>query len=55
MNGQSVVVKIQRPDIYEQMKMDINILKRIFKLTKSRINISVVDPIQVLVEMEKTT
>lgn len=55
MNGQSVVVKIQRPDIYEQMKMDINILKRIFKLTKSKLNISVVDPIQVLEEMENTT
>lgn len=55
MNGQSVVVKIQRPNIYEQMKMDISILKRIIKFTKSKINISVVDPLEVLEEIEYTT
>ena len=55
LDGRSVVVKIQRPDIYEKMKMDISILKRIIKLTKQRINIKVVDPLEVLEEIEETT
>lgn len=54
-NGQSVVVKIQRPNIYEQMKLDIAILKRIIKFTKSKINITVMDPLEVLEEIEYTT
>ena len=49
-NGTSVVVKIQRPNIYEKMKLDIAILKRIVKFTK--INITIVNPLEVLEELE---
>lgn len=49
-DGTSVVVKIQRPNIYEKMKLDIAILKRIIKFTK--INITIVDPLEVLDELE---
>ena len=53
LDGRKVVVKIQRPDIYEKMKLDISILKRIVKLT--RIDIKVVDPLEVLEEIELVT
>lgn len=52
-DGTEVVVKIQRPDIYEIMKMDIAILKRLIKFTK--IKITIVDPIAVLDEIAKIT
>lgn len=54
-DGRSVAVKIQRPDIYEKMHMDISILKKIFKFTNAKINIIVVDPIEVLNEIENAT
>lgn len=53
LDGTSVVVKIQRPDIYEKMKIDIAILKRIIRITK--IEIKIVDPLEVLEEIEQTT
>ena len=52
-DGRKVVVKIQRPNISETMKMDIAILKRIVRFTK--INLSIVDPLDVLDEIEKST
>ena len=57
LNGRSVVVKLQRPDIYEKMKMDISILKRIVKFTNNKININiqVVNPLEVLEEIEAIT
>jgi len=57
MDGRSVVVKLQRPDIYEKMRMDINILKRIIKFTNTKINIKikVVNPLEVLEEIEETS
>ncbi|MGG7179096.1 ABC1 kinase family protein [Clostridium paraputrificum] len=54
-DGRGVIVKIQRPDVQETMKMDISILKRIVKFTKAKINIEVVDPIEVLNELEAST
>lgn len=54
-DGRGVVVKIQRPDIYEIMKVDMSILKKIFKFTQAKINIAVVDPLDVLQELETTT
>lgn len=54
-DGRKVVVKIQRPDIYEKMKMDISILRRIIKFTNTRINIKIVDPLEVLDEIDQTT
>ena len=55
MDGRSVVVKLQRPDIYEKMKMDINILKRIIRFTDTKINIKVINPLDVLEEIQETT
>ena len=53
-DGRKVVVKIQRPDIYEKMKLDISILKRVIKFTKLKTEIKVVDFFDVVDEMEKT-
>lgn len=53
LDGRKVVVKIQRPDIYEKMKLDISILKKIIRLT--RIDIKIVDPLEVLEEIELVT
>lgn len=55
MDGSPVVVKLQRPNIYEKMRMDINILKRIIKFTNTKINIKVVNPLEVLEQIEETT
>lgn len=52
-DGRKVVVKIQRPDIYEKMKLDISILKRVIKFTKLKTEIKVVDFFDVIDEMEK--
>ena len=54
-NGMVVIVKVQKPDIYAKMKTDINILKKIFKLFKGRLNIDIFDPLEVLEEIEATT
>ena len=54
-DGRAVIVKIQRPDIYNIMKTDIDILKRIIKLSKGRIDINIVDPLAVIEELESTT
>lgn len=54
-DGREVVVKIQRPDICKNMQLDIAILIRIFKFTKARIKIPIIDPIEVLEEIESTT
>lgn len=53
LNGKEVVVKIQRPDIYDKIMLDIYILKRIIKLTK--ITVTIVDPLEVLNELEEST
>lgn len=54
-DGRRVVVKLQRPDIYEKMIMDINILKRIIRFTNTKINIKIVNPLEVLEEIEETS
>lgn len=54
-DGGKVVIKIQRPDIYKKMQLDISILKRIFKFTKTKIKIAVIDPIEALEEIEEVT
>ena len=54
-DGRDVVIKIQRPDIYRKMQLDISILKRIFKFTKAKIKISIIDPLEALEEIEEVT
>lgn len=55
LDGRSVVVKVQRPDIYEKMKMDLAILRRIIKLTRIQHEVQVVDLLMVLKEIEDAT
>lgn len=51
-DGRSVVIKIQRPEIYEKMRLDISILMRILRFTKSRISLSkIIDPSEALEEI----
>ena len=52
-DGRKAVVKIQRPNISETMRMDIAILKRIVRFTK--INLSIVDPLEVLDQIDAST
>ena len=52
-DGTGVIVKIQRPGIKEKMKMDISILRRIITFTQAKINIKVVNPIEILNELEE--
>lgn len=54
-DGREVVVKIQRPEISEKMSMDINILYKIFKLTKAKFLDAVINPIEVLDELWSST
>ncbi|MCB2313619.1 AarF/ABC1/UbiB kinase family protein [Clostridium tagluense] len=50
-DGREVVVKVQRPDISEKMKLDISILVRIVKLTKARFSDALIDPEEALHEI----
>jgi len=50
-DGREVVVKIQRPDVAEKMKLDISILVRIIKFTKSRFTDALIDPEEALHEI----
>ncbi len=46
-----VVVKVQRPDIAEKMKLDIHILIRIVKFTKAKFSDALIDPEEALHEI----
>lgn len=50
-DGREVVVKIQRPDIAEKMKLDISILVRIIKFTKTKFSDALIDPEEALHEI----
>jgi len=50
-DGREVVVKIQRPDISEKMKLDISILMRLIRLTKARFSDALIDPEEALHEI----
>jgi len=54
-NGRDVVVKVQRPDIAEKMRLDISILTRIVKFTKAKFTQSLIDPEEALHEILLTT
>lgn len=54
-NGQEVIVKIQRPCIEEKMKQDINILKKILNLTKTRLPDNFINPEEALQELLNST
>ena len=50
-DGRNVVVKVQRPDIAEKMKLDISILIRIIKFTKAKFTDALIDPEEALHEI----
>lgn len=50
-DGHFVIVKIQRPEIMEKMRMDISILMKIAKLTKARLEDALIDPYDALQEL----
>lgn len=54
-DGREVVIKIQRIDISKKMELDISILIKIFKFTKTKIKIPIIDPIEALKEIRETT
>lgn len=54
-DGREVVLKIQRPEIYEKIMKDISILMRILKFVEGKINIPIIDPIEALEEIKSTT
>ncbi|MCB2295540.1 AarF/ABC1/UbiB kinase family protein [Clostridium algoriphilum] len=54
-DGRDVVVKIQRPNIAEKMKLDISILIRIVKFTKAKFSEALIDPEEALHEILLTT
>lgn len=54
-DGREVVIKLQRPNIYEKMHLDIGILMRIVKLTKARFNYMLIDPLEALQEILDVT
>lgn len=54
-NGKEVIVKIQRPEIKEKIKMDLSILHRIIRLTKTRFSDALIDPEEALNELMSST
>ncbi|WP_072989824.1 ABC1 kinase family protein [Clostridium cavendishii] len=54
-DGKSVVVKIQHEDIKEKMDLDIKILMKLARITKSRFKNSIIDPIEALQEIKDAT
>jgi ubiquinone biosynthesis protein len=54
-DGTVVIVKIQRPGISEGMEQDITILKKIFKLTRAKLQDALIDPAEALDEVLEYT
>ncbi|MFA9397200.1 MAG: ABC1 kinase family protein [Clostridiaceae bacterium] len=55
LSGEKVIVKIQRPLIYEKMHTDIYILKKLLNLTKFKFTDALIDPKEALDEILLTT
>lgn len=54
-SGEEVIVKIQRPHIKELMELDLSILLRLAKLTKSRFQDFLIDPVEAVRELMDST
>ncbi|MBC2582379.1 AarF/ABC1/UbiB kinase family protein [Clostridium sp. DJ247] len=50
-SGEEVIVKIQRPDISEKIKLDLSIIRKIIRLTKAKFFDTLVDPEEALNEL----
>lgn len=55
LDGREVIVKIQRPEIKEKMQMDISILRKIIRLTKSKFPNVLIDPEEAINEILSST
>lgn len=53
--GEKVIVKIQRPGIEEKIKLDLSILRRIVKLSKTKFFDVIIDPEEALNELSIST
>lgn len=54
-DGRDVVVKVQHYNIDEKMKLDLNILRRLSKLTSNHIANKLINPIEAFKEIEDAT
>ncbi|URZ02741.1 ABC1 kinase family protein [Clostridium felsineum] len=54
-DGRSVIVKIQKPAIAEQMRLDLSILYKIASLTKARFSDTLIDPKEAIEELIAST
>lgn len=54
-DGRLVVVKIQRPETVETMRMDLNIMRKILRLTKAKFIDAPINPMEVLDEIIAST
>jgi ubiquinone biosynthesis protein len=54
-DGRDVIVKIQRPGIADNMRLDIHILKKIFSLTRAKFEDAIIDPKEALDEILSST
>lgn len=54
-DGRFVIVKIQRPKISEQMKIDLSIIGKLVNITKARFTDTLIDPKDVIEELLEST
>lgn len=54
-DGTKVIVKIQRPNIEEKMKLDLSILYKLANLTKTRFSEFIINPVEALDEIAMST
>lgn len=54
-DGREVIVKIQRPHIEEEIKMDLEILSKILSLAKTKLSNLIIDPQEAIEELKFST
>jgi ubiquinone biosynthesis protein len=54
-DGTKVAVKVQRPDVQKNVKLDIRLLYRIAELIKKRYGTKVINPVEIVREFERYT
>lgn len=54
-DGREVIVKIQRPEMKEKLKMDLDILYKILKFTKAKFTDALIDPLDAINEIMDIT
>lgn len=54
-DGTKVAVKVQRPDIYRTVKIDIKLLYRLARLISKRYGTGIINPVEIVREFERYT